>query len=290
MENPRPRFVMITQNCLWMLVNGPYRISPSAFVILCLILIHHAPGRGCWPSYKTLEDLSEFNRKTVIRCIKELKDLYWVSVDKIGQKNRYKLLVDDHGLLLMPFATKWPTDTKYGPDSFSTREGTSGVPRNGPIKSQELGPEHTKEQNKEHIPPCNPPRGRRNLQVFDEATSEYKLASLLRRRLILNNTKADVPMDTPEALVEWSNVFHSMLADECYSRSFQDIAAVIFWCQADNDWRTKVLTPRNLKRNYTKLAAEMNADDTWDSEHWIHVNKSKRPRGYLSKELGGASR
>lgn len=290
-QDRKDRRFDMTEECLEMTSNGTSRLSPAGFRTLCAILLHHSPGRGCWPTIETLVYWSGLDRKTVIRKLKELVEKHWMKLERRGRKNYYSLLVDDNGILLMPFAMNLPTSTRNGTNLKSTNNGTDKGTKKETKDVPKQGPQHTKEHTKEQTPPSIPPKEkkRKDPPVFGEETFEYKFALLLRRLILRNNDNAKVPADTPEGLARWAGVMDALMRED--NRDPHDMVDVIEWSQNDDFWCTIILSAEKLRKKYDQLWLKMKKEEEAQKRghHQTYDHPSlrgvERPQTYDSEEL-----
>lgn len=95
-------------------------------------------------------------------------------------------------------------------------------------------------------------------KVFPEGSEEYRLALLLRSLLTANPAYKgiDLPDDTPEALSKWSlDVDRLHRLD---GKPFDDIEALIDWCQRDDFWNTTIQSASGLRKHWNKMWAQRN--------------------------------
>jgi hypothetical protein len=154
------------------------------------------------------------------------------------------------------------------------------------VANKVIDKEHTKKQKDT---PFNPPKGKRqkrNLQVFEKGTVEYRLASMLRSKILQNNEDARGPKLTPDALFSWCQTIHKMIHN---GLDPMEIGEVIYWCQADHFWRAHILTAGKLNNKYDTLKLLMQGDSNWDHETWER-KPVRRIKGYESPYLDKGGR
>ena len=140
--------------------------------------------------------------------------------------------------------SKW-TFTEGLPDISRQEDSTTPVlPQSGdsptpvlPVGNREWGigsREKEKESNKEMS----------ETKVSDES---LRLATLLRNLMIENDDKAKIPKDLTKWALEIDRI------NRLDHRSFEVIEAVIKFSQSDSFWKTNVLSPSSLRKNFPKL-------------------------------------
>ena len=122
------------------------------------------------------------------------------------------------------------------PTPALTQSGGSTTPVL-PVGSREWGVgsrEKEKESNK----------GMSETKVSDES---LRLTNLLKDLMLQNDDKAKIPRD----LTNWAQEMDKI--NRLDHRSFEVIEAVIKFSQSDSFWKTNVLSPSSLRKNFPKL-------------------------------------
>ncbi|WP_144559918.1 winged helix-turn-helix domain-containing protein [Shouchella miscanthi] len=88
--------------------------------------------------------------------------------------------------------------------------------------------------------------------AYDESSDEYKLADLLLRQIVRDQSDFTKP-----DLQKWASDFNIMLADGKEAIHIQE--AIVF-ARKNAFWKTRVLSPDDLKRNYDRLRAQAQAE------------------------------
>ncbi|KRN96829.1 hypothetical protein IV55_GL000696 [Furfurilactobacillus siliginis] len=76
-----------------------------------------------------------------------------------------------------------------------------------------------------------------------------KLAEYLFEKIKTNNPKAREPN-----LTKWANVIRLMIAKD--NRDVQEITDMIDWCQSVYFWKTTILSPESLRKNFDAMIAK----------------------------------
>lgn len=92
-------------------------------------------------------------------------------------------------------------------------------------------------------------------KIFPKESKEYKLAALLRTRILENLPTAKVPPDTEEGLCKWAYEINLMIRRD--GRSPTDIYRVIEWCQSDPFWMSNILSTKKLRKQFDQLTLQM---------------------------------
>jgi len=94
-----------------------------------------------------------------------------------------------------------------------------------------------------------------NPSVFDEQSTEYQLASLLRSEILRNLPNARVPDDRPRDMASWCMHIDRMMRLD--NRDPTEIAKVIEFAQRDPFWQTNILSTKKLREKYDQLLLQM---------------------------------
>lgn len=89
--------------------------------------------------------------------------------------------------------------------------------------------------------------------LFVEDSVEFRLSDLLRQEILANNPRAKVPSNGQ--IQGWCKTFDLMIRRD--GRSPEEIEDVIHWCQADDFWRTNILSPDKLRKQFDQLVLKM---------------------------------
>lgn len=96
-------------------------------------------------------------------------------------------------------------------------------------------------------------------KVFQESTDEYKLALLLRQKILENLPSARVPRASPDGLAKWCLDINRMIRLD--KRDPDEIASVIRWAQSDSFWRSNILSARKLREKWETLVLQSKRDN-----------------------------
>lgn len=95
-------------------------------------------------------------------------------------------------------------------------------------------------------------RGRETMRPSSDVLS---LCNRLASLISLNDPKAD-PQSRSE---RWLTDMRLLLADR--NGDIEEVRAVIEWCQRDSFWRSNILSPGKLRKQFTQLKLRMDGDD-----------------------------
>lgn len=91
--------------------------------------------------------------------------------------------------------------------------------------------------------------------LFDEDSTPYQAAEMLRKKILDRNPGAKVPkLDSP-AFQGWCHHIDLLLRVD--KRDIDEIIQVIYWCQDDEFWHQNILSTRNLRDKYDRLYLKM---------------------------------
>jgi len=99
---------------------------------------------------------------------------------------------------------------------------------------------------------------KKRTRTFSSDSNEVRLAELLYSLILQNNPKAKKPN-----LQSWARQVD--LAHRIDGRSFEDLEAVIRWCQQDQFWSCNILSTSKLRERFDQL--------------WLKMIKPKVPAG-----------
>ncbi|HBR33660.1 MAG TPA: hypothetical protein DD734_03435 [Firmicutes bacterium] len=92
-------------------------------------------------------------------------------------------------------------------------------------------------------------------KTFPKESKEYKLAAVLRTKILENLPNARVPPDTEEGLHKWAREIDLMVRRD--GRDPNEIHKVITWCQNDPFWLSNILSTRKLREKWDTLVLQM---------------------------------
>lgn len=87
-------------------------------------------------------------------------------------------------------------------------------------------------------------------KTYDEKSIPYQLALRL-----LNNIRENNPGFKEPNLQKWSDDFRLMIERD--NRLPEEINTVIDWCQKDSFWKTNILSPSKLRKQYDQLVLKI---------------------------------
>jgi hypothetical protein len=75
------------------------RLTTSEIRVLLCLHLHHSVERGCWPSVKTIAELTKLHRGSVHAAIASLQEKGLVKVERVDGKPCYQLPVNERNVL-----------------------------------------------------------------------------------------------------------------------------------------------------------------------------------------------
>lgn len=91
--------------------------------------------------------------------------------------------------------------------------------------------------------------------IYSVDTPEYRLSKLLFTLMRENNPNCKEPN-----VQSWCKDMNKLIRID--KREPEDIAAVIKWCQKDDFWKSNILSPNKLRKQYDQLKVKMPAEKT----------------------------
>jgi len=93
---------------------------------------------------------------------------------------------------------------------------------------------------------------------FDESTTQYQLALLLRKLILENLPNARVPKETPQGLNNWADAIDKLIRID--KKDPAEVREVITWCQRDEFWKANIRSGGKLREKYDTLVLQMRRD------------------------------
>lgn len=186
----------------------------------------------------TEDDLKVLASKGYIRVLNE--DLVtfitdWTEHNKIRADRKIDSLYKDLILQVVPDVEL--LEPKERADRKLINNGTSHGQQMDSIGKDRLGKDRLGKDNK----------------IFVEDSKEMKLSKLLFSLIKRNNDKAKQPN-----LQTWCKHMDYILRVD--KREYEDVKAVIEWCQDDDFWQTNILSTQKLRKQYEQLYIKMLKD------------------------------
>lgn len=89
----------------------------------------------------------------------------------------------------------------------------------------------------------------------DRSSIQFQLAGHLAKRMRDNNPECKLPKERSKQLDDWCIEIDRMIRID--GREPEAIREVIDWCQSDDFWKSNILSPKSLRKQYDKLVVKM---------------------------------
>lgn len=113
-------------------------------------------------------------------------------------------------------------------------------------------------------------------RVFAEDSEAYQLSVYLRDRILDNDSDARVPAKAPAKMAGWAGDMDLLIRVD--KRAPPTIRAVIDWCQADQFWRSNILSPGSLRKQFTRLNLAREGAGRQNGKHRQEVDLDEHAR------------
>lgn len=190
--------------------------------------------------YLTIRNVSEDLDITFAkaqRIIKRFEEKGIIGIIKLGGKNKTPSIYSYNSI----FKTDTDSDTMNNTDSDTVKSSISNS-LNEIIDT--VGDTHNDTSKKELL--------KRNTKKnpFVENSNEMMLSKLLFSLMQSNNQNVKQPN-----FQSWSKEFDYILRID--KRDIEEVRKVIEWCQNDSFWKTNILSPSSLRKQYDRLTLKM---------------------------------
>lgn len=204
-------------------------------------------SKECWPSLSTLAKVSGISRRQVINCLQELEQYGYIEKQAGEMSNKYILKHKPQKPNPEDSALNAPAPSAHDAPPLvhdMHQGGAHGAPKIESLNNNQLNYNNSSSQ----IPATAP-------KTYPKESKEYKLAALLRSKILENLPNAKVPPDTEEGLRKWAKEIDLMIRRD--NRDPTEIYQVILWCQDNSFWRANILSTRKLREKWDTLVLQM---------------------------------
>lgn len=214
-------------------------------------------GVTAWPGTKRIMQELGIGKQRLFKLIKEAQEKGLIKVEKVrnekGQfmNNTYHIVVE-------------PTKAQYNPC---------------PTCPDTANPDTA------HPYPAGPDTNSNiDLKVTDTNSNsnysslQYKLAELLKQKILENHPTAKVPQD----LTRWATEIERAIRID--KRDPSELAKVITWCQSDTFWRANILSAKKLREKYDTLYLQMKRGEN-NRKPWSNPRPTKGEDEFASLDL-----
>lgn len=225
---------------------------------LCLADSANPEGQSIWPSVPTLAHNSRQSERTVQRQLRAMEESGWLVCVKRspggkGNPSRYQINPDwiAHPETWRPNGDKLtPFEVKPRHDGVTVTEGQTVT---NPASNGDTAVSPEQLQNLNTTPPLSPPTGEQERpadvaeKVEIEKTARWMLAKI--RTLHPNHAEP-----------RWKGWHQDIrLMVERDKRTLHEIRDLFGWANADEFWRTNILSPGKLRKQWDALTIKRNA-------------------------------
>lgn len=105
----------------------------------------------------------------------------------------------------------------------------------------------------------------RGSKTYDVESVPYKLSLRLLTNIRKNNSKFKEPN-----LQKWADDFRLMIDRD--KRTVEQIVNLIDWCQEDNFWKSNILSPAKLRKQYDQLVMKIKAEEQKNNKKPQHIS------------------
>ena len=181
--------------------------------------------------------------------ITKIKDLMQELIDK-NLIEKYDVGVDayafvvhfsKHQVISKPMPSKQPLPTS---PNFKAKYTNNSRSNTGTIREHSGGEMEVEMEREQELEKGGNIEG---------SKSSKELTELFKTLILINNPETKLP----ENFIEWQKEFDLMISAD--KRTPENIERVLRWCQADSFWKTNILSPEKLRKQYDQLYMKMNA-------------------------------
>jgi len=154
-------------------------------------------------------------------------------------------------------------------------------------KKGKEGEKREKEKRSDSESPNPPSKTEGDNLKFGEESRPYKAAMHLRKRILENNEKAQVPQPDPKSMEKWAYELDKLNRLGPVGRNdagydWKEIGMIMEWCQDHHFWNTNILSAGTFREQIIKLENQMKSDI--NNGEW-KASKNSKQKGNKRKEL-----
>lgn len=154
-------------------------------------------------------------------------------------------------------------------------------------KKGKEGSKKGKEERSDSKSPNSPSEIEKDNPKYDKNSRPYKAAMHLRKRILENNEKAQVPKPDPKSMENWAYEIDKLnrlgpVGRNDAGYNWKEIAMIMEWCQDHHFWKSNILSAGTFREQIIKLENQMNSDI--NNGDWKGSKNSKK-KGDKRKEL-----
>ena len=214
-------------------------------------------GVTAWPGTKRIMQELGIGKQRLFKLIKEAQLKGLIKVEKArnnqGQftNNTYHLVIEPSKAQFNPCPTQPDTGTPYTVQPYPGKSDTNS-----------------------NIDPTVTDTNSNN----NYSSLQYKLAELLKQKILENHPTAKVPQD----LARWAAEIERTIRID--KRDPSELAKVITWCQSDTFWRANILSAKKLREKYDTLYLQMKRGEN-NRKPWSNPRPTKGEDEFANLDL-----
>lgn len=116
---------------------------------------------------------------------------------------------------------------------------------------------------------------------FKEGSLEYMASFLLYKEIMIRDSNFRVPN-----LLNWCKDIDKLMRID--GRTFNEIVAVIRWCQQDDFWQNNILSTKKLREKFPQLSLKMNGERYGKNSRYKKLAKGEQNVEGLKREINSA--
>ena len=227
------------------------------FFIYAYISSYTGNGKTAWPGTKRIMQELGIGKELLFKLIKEAQEKGLIKVEKV-RNNKGQFTNNQYSLVIEP--TK--AQLKPCPDSPDTATPDTAPPYPArPDTNSNIDPTVTDTNSNNNY-----------------SSLQYKLAELLKQKILENHPTAKVPQD----LARWAAEIERTIRID--KRDPSELAKVITWCQSDTFWRANILSAKKLREKYDTLYLQMERGEN-NRKPWSNPRPTQREDEFANLDL-----
>lgn len=194
-------------------------------------------------------EVIEVKRGQRITSIRKMCDKWGWSNTKVTQ---FLILLQNEGMIHLISDNKKSLISINNYDFYQSNEDKKAT-QNRHGNDEKQTQKHTNKNDKElkNEKEEKKPSSRKS-EIYDEESIPFQLSLRLLKNIRKNNAEFKEPN-----LQKWSADFRFMMERD--NRKKEQVAYLIDWCQQDSFWKSKILSPSKLRKQYDQLVIIINS-------------------------------
>ncbi|MEY8192979.1 Replication protein O [Peribacillus simplex] len=195
-------------------------------------------------------EVIEVKRGQRITSIRKLCDKWGWSNTKVTQ---FLILLQNEGMIHLKSDNKKTLITINNYDFYQSNEDKKAT-QNRHGNDEKQTQKHTNKNDKElKNEKKDKKSSSRKSEIYDEESIPFQLSLRLLKNIRKNNAEFKEPN-----LQKWSADFRFMLERD--KRTKEQVAYLIDWCQQDSFWKSNILSPSKLRKQYDHLIIKIKSE------------------------------